>query len=427
MAKPRRLSVLLTNIWLDNHAGSEVVVRDMAIGLLRRGHRPIVYSPRLGRISREIAAHGVVTTDDLRTIAEPPDIIHAHHCIPCGEALIRFPQTPAIFVCHAFENWLEAPVHFPQIGLYVAVDEACRDRLVHQEGIAPDRVVILHNAVDLRRIPERLEPLGNKPRAALAFGKAADLPELRTACMTMGIAFEAIGGTMNHGFVHAEQELVKVDLVFASARSALEALCCGCAVVVCDRRGMFGLVTMDNFELLRANNFGLRILRETVTIEKCVESVARYDADDSYAVCQRARTACDLENSLDAFEAFYDEVLSGARRPQWEDAKRDEAVAGFLHAYLPRRPGDARWPWLAEREHLLEQLKSLEQQLNAAEMLRQNQLESLEQQLNAAEVLRQNQIGSLEEKLNAAESLKNSRLLKFGRLLRRFTGRPTPY
>src|SRR5258708_23114629 len=137
-----RLTVLITNIWLEKRGGSETVVRDLALGLLRRGHRPIVYSPTLGEVADEIAARGIVVVDDLRKIGEQPDILHAQHCVTGGEALIHFPRIPAIYVCHAFAHWLEAPVHFPQIGAYVAVDEACRDRLVHAEGIDPARVAV---------------------------------------------------------------------------------------------------------------------------------------------------------------------------------------------------------------------------------------------------------------------------------------------
>src|SRR5882757_7758934 len=107
----RRLTVLLTNIWLSQRGGSEVVMRDLATGLSRRGHRMVVYSPELGEMASELISKGIVVIDDLRKLGEPPNIIHAHHSIPCGEALIRFPQVPAVYVCHAFEIWMEAPVH----------------------------------------------------------------------------------------------------------------------------------------------------------------------------------------------------------------------------------------------------------------------------------------------------------------------------
>ena len=238
-----RLTILITNIWLADRAGSEVVVRDLAVGLARRGHKPIVYSPTLGAVAAEIAARGIAVIDDLQKLAEAPDIVHGQHSIPAAEALIRFPDAPAIYVCHSFDMWLEAPVHFPQIGAYVAVDEACRDRLVHTEGIAPARVVILRNAVDLKRVPARPRELAAHPRSALAFAKACNVPQVAAACEKLGIAYHAIGQAAGRVVADPEQEMVKFDLVFTSARGALEALCCGCAVIVCDGRGLAGLVT----------------------------------------------------------------------------------------------------------------------------------------------------------------------------------------
>ena len=336
------LRILLTNIWLADLGGSEVVVRDLALGLLRRGHRPIVYSPTLGYVAEEISARGVSVIDDLRQLGEPPDIIHAHHSIPCGEALIRFPDVPAIYVCHAFNHWAEAPVHFPQIGAYVAVDEACRDRLVHTEGIDPQRVLIFHNAVDLNRIPPRPAPLSERPQRAAAFGKAAAVPALRTACEQLGIHFDAIGAAAGRISTVPEQELVQYDLVFASARSALEALCCGCAVIVCDSRGFAGLVTSQNFESLRALNFGLRCLTDTITVDRCVKEIGRYDSDEASRVANNARADADLRKLLDQFEKLYDEVLAGARCPVVTAEARERAIARFLHENLPRRPGDSR-------------------------------------------------------------------------------------
>ena len=358
-----RLTILITNIWLDNRAGSEVVVRDLALGLLRRGHRPIVYSPMLGGMAEEIRARGVAVIDDLRKLAEAPDILHAHHSIPCGEALIRFPHVPAIYVCHSFDIWLEAPVHFPQIGAYVAVDEACRDRLVQTEGIDPAKVLIVPNAVDLRRIPLRPEPLPEKPQRALAFGKACVVPQIGAACERAGLEYSAIGPQVGRASACPEQDLVDFDVVFASARAALEALCCGCAVVVCDSRGMGGMVTSRNFQNLRTRNFGLRTLVEPVTVERCIEELRRYDAQDATLVAGQARRDADLERSLDRFEQLYAEILDGPRRPSFGPEPHADAVARFLHENLPRRPGDPRWPWMAERQQLLERIRSLEDEV----------------------------------------------------------------
>lgn len=413
-----RRTILITNIWLDNLAGSEVVVRDLALGLLRRGHRPIVYSPTLGAVADEIAARGVSVIDDLRKLGEAPDIIHAHHAIPCGEALLRFPDVPAIDVCHAFHSWIEAPVHFPQIGAYVAVDEACRDRLVHTEGIDPAQVLILRNAVDLDRIPPRPSALNKRPQRAVAFGKAAAVPELRAACRQLGIQLDTIGLAGGYVSPVPERELVHYDLVFASARAALEALCCGCAVIVCDPRGFAGLVTPGNFEALRALNFGLRSLTGPNTVERCVQEIGRYDAAAASQVAERARADADLTKLIDQFERLYDEVLTGARRPVITAEARERAAARFLYEYLPRRPGDMRWPWLAERESLRQDVEAATRQAGALA----SRLDEAQRRLAEAERQRDAARRELDSVQWLLAKLKRSRFLRLERRLRRLFG-----
>jgi hypothetical protein len=360
------LVILLTNIWLDTRAGSETVTRDLAFGLLRRGHRPIVYSPTLGAAAQDIMTRGVPVVDDLRQIGEAPDLIHAHHSIPCGEALVRFPRVPAVLMCHAFDFWIEAPVRFPQIAAYLAVDEACRDRLVHKEGIDPAQVVMLPNAVDLSRIPPRAAAAAAASERlvqAAAFGKAAMVPEIRAACAQAGLDFTVLGEPAGTTLANPEHDLVQFDLVFATARSALEALCCGCAVIICDHRGMAGLVTTQNFEALRTRNFGLRSLGERITVQRLVDEIARYDPADAATVSQQARDAADLEKHLDRVESLYADVLSGSRRPAITAEAHDRAVVGFLYDNLPRRPNDPRWPWIGQREALESEIRSLEKDL----------------------------------------------------------------
>jgi hypothetical protein len=463
-----RLTILLTNVWLTHRAGSETVVRDLALGLLRRGHRPIVYSPALGPPAEEIAARGVCVIDDLRNLAEPPDIIHAHHSVPCGEALICFPQTPAIYVCHAFTLWMEAPVYFPQIGAYVAIDEACRDRLVHSAGVPPGHVTVVHNAVDLGRIPPRPQPLRARPERVLAFGKASVMPEVRIACERLGIEYQALGIAADRVVAHPEAELVNFDLVFGSARAALEAMCCGCAAIACDFRGSAGLVTSQNFDRLRAQNFGLRCLSEPVTVDGCVREIGRYDPIEAARVARRARDEADLEKTLDRFESLYAEVLTGARRPRITSDGHERAVGRFLHTYLPRRPADPRWPWLAEKEHLEAEVRALQTKVGQlTEELERGQagarafadsaaerdqievrLDTIQVQLAAivaepdqtkdrlaaaaTQLARttderdrlQRALGEVSGQLN---DLKKSRFLRLGRVLRAMAGRPIPY
>jgi len=356
------LTILFTNIWLERHAGSEVVLRDLAVGALRRGHRPIVYTPAIGAFAQQLTRRGIAVVDDLRRIADPPDIIHAHHVVPCGEAIIRFPGVPAIEVCHSFDHWVEAPAHFPEVAAYVAVDEACRDRLVHAHGIDPARVVMLHNAVDLARIPPRPRPLADRPRSAVVFGKATSVPAIRAACEALSIELETLGPQVGREVEDPERHLVEVDLVFASARAALEGLCCGCAVIACDARGLAGMVTSENFAALRAKNFGVRSLTRPITAQALIGEIGRYDRDDARAVGERARGEADLERQLDAFAGLYAKAIESSRAAPVSPAAHQEAVVRFLRDYLPRL-GDPRWPALAEREAFTERVRALEAEL----------------------------------------------------------------
>ena len=50
------MRILITNNGLATRAGTELYVRDLALGLLKRGHTPIAYSTKLGEVATEIRA-----------------------------------------------------------------------------------------------------------------------------------------------------------------------------------------------------------------------------------------------------------------------------------------------------------------------------------------------------------------------------------
>jgi Glycosyltransferase Family 4 len=358
--------VLLTNVWLASRGGSEICLRDLALGLQRRGHRPIVYSPMLGEVSDEIRARGIPVVDDLRRVAEPPDIIHGHHLVPTAEALIHFPKIPAIHVSHAWEFWVERPPKFPQIQLYAAVSETIRDRLVHEEGIDPEKVVLSLNAVDLVRVPTRHRPLSPTLRRAICFtsGKA-HVPILRAACEQMGVDFDTLGRCGDRMSSHPESELVNYDLVFATGRSAIEALCCGAAVVVCDDRGLGGYVNTENYDRFRRLNFALRSLTKTVSVENIAVELEQYRAQEAALVAQRASAEASLDLQLDRFLDIYNSVLMRWPAEDFDLEASRKAMLDFLHDALPRRVTDLHRPWMAAREHLIKEQDRIEREFLA--------------------------------------------------------------
>jgi hypothetical protein len=92
MGSRRSLRILVTNHHLGEPGGTQVNVRDWAIALQRRGHRPFVYAPVLGKVADFLRERSVPVVDDLLAVAEPPDIIHGTHTPTVLEAIVRFPQ-----------------------------------------------------------------------------------------------------------------------------------------------------------------------------------------------------------------------------------------------------------------------------------------------------------------------------------------------
>jgi hypothetical protein len=361
---PRQsLTVLLTNVWLDYRGGTESVIRDIALGLLRRGHRPIVYSPHLGEPAEELLQRGVAVIDNLSSLAEPPDIIHGQHFIQTAEAILHFPHSPAIQMCHAWQHWAERPAKFPQIYRYIAADQTVRDRLVHMEQIAPEQVEVVYNAVDMTRMPERATQLSAKPATALAFTKTkAQLPLVDAACRSHGVKLDVLGKGADRTVPNPEFELVRYDLVFATARMALEAICAGCAVIVCDSRGLAGMVSTDNLSRLRSLNFGLRSLVHPVTVDSLSGEIDRYDPADAARVAEIVRAMSGLEATLDYLEQLYHRAMA-APRPSDGDVRA--ATLQFLQQALPRQRTDGRWPWMVERQVMVNRVDQLERELAA--------------------------------------------------------------
>ena len=97
------LRILITNNALAGRAGTELYVRDVALSLLARGHRPVAYSATLGEVAQELRAATIPVIDDLNSMSVAPDIIHGQHHLETMTALLRFPGVPAVYFCH---GWL---------------------------------------------------------------------------------------------------------------------------------------------------------------------------------------------------------------------------------------------------------------------------------------------------------------------------------
>ena len=309
--EPRR--VLIATITLAAGTGTAVYTRDLALALLRRGHLPIVYATESGPLAAELRYATIPVVTDLDDVAAAPDVIHGHHHLETLAALTRFPNVPALFVCHDGLTWHSIPPVGPRIRMYVAVDRNCRDRMMFEHAIAEESIHVLTNAVELRRFARR-SPLPRKPRRALVFSNsAADQPwveSIRNACESRGIAVDIGGSASGRAIDRPEDVLPSYDLVFAKARRAIEALAIGASVIVCDAQGLAGLVTTSMLEAMRQLNFGARTLRRAITADSIGAEIDRCDPVDAAAVCDAIRASADIDLLADQYIDLYDEICA---------------------------------------------------------------------------------------------------------------------
>jgi glycosyltransferase involved in cell wall biosynthesis len=332
------LKILITNCTFATQSGTETYVRDLALKLLKRGHTPIVYSPQLGEMAREIRLATIPVVDDLNAISIRPDIIHGHHHSETMMALLHFPGVPAVYVCHDWYSDLDCPPRFPRILRYIAIDQTCYDKLVCEYAVPEERIRLLLNFVDVERFEAR-GPLPPRPQRALLYSNyAADdeyVAVVREACAGAGMTLDVVGERVGTTWSQPEKALGQYDLVFAKGRSALEALAVGAAVVVYCARSVGPLVTTGELERLLPLNFGIRAVDYSDSPEMLrrgiIREIKRYDPLDAAEVSSLIRARYHSEVILDEIMSLYEETIAEQRERGGADPSAEgRATAAYL-------------------------------------------------------------------------------------------------
>ncbi|MGC3981728.1 MAG: glycosyltransferase [Steroidobacteraceae bacterium] len=345
------MKVLITNHTLSTRTGTETYVRDLALGLLAKGHSPIVYSPQGGAIADELRNLTIPVVDDLARIATHVDLIHGHHRHETMTALLHFPGVPAIFFVHDWHSWHDLPPAFPRILRYVAIDGTRRDRLLLENGIPESMVTLLPNGVDTQRFRPRA-PLPTQPKRGLVFSNYVrsfdQIRELRDACMQSGMSLDVVGAGMQRSVTQPEQMLCGYDLVFAMGRSALEAMAVGAGVIVWGLEGMGEFVRPDNFERLQDSNFGRRALRHASAAELAAE-IRRFDREAARAIQERVRNTLAQSHLVERHLQLYEEVIRESTVRRWQPDEELRMAANYMKSCLPAMQQETQHKMMAQR------------------------------------------------------------------------------
>ena len=330
--------VLLGISQMAHRTGAELFVRDLALGLNRRGHSIVVYSPILGDMVDELRDQSIACVSDIDKIEHPPDIIIGNTQVETTLCLATFPLVPAISICHDRVNDHGRPPRFSRVRAYVAVDANCAERLTMENGLPASDVSIIQNGVDLRRFRPR-SALPARPRKAAIFNNYAthgpDTDAVRRACASEGIELDVIGTGAGNQARSPEQILPNYDLVFAKARCAAEAMAVGCAVVVLSEGlGMAGMVASDTVADWRRWNFGRRLLaRHAIEEARVRDAIRSYSAADATAVSDYIRSNASLDATVDAIEAMAGRILQSPLG-QISPGEELREFARYVHDFL---------------------------------------------------------------------------------------------
>jgi len=332
MADPGSLRILITTIDLWPPSGTVMYVRDLALELHHRGHRPAVFGPTAGAVADELRSMEIPVTAHPDRLPWAPDVLHAHHHAPTLLALRAWPGVPAIHLCHDHTAADDRTPLDPRIVRHLGVSRVCVERLL-REGAPRDRTALLPNFVDTGRFRPR-GPLPARPRRALVFSNYAradtHLAAVTEACREAGLDLDVVGLGVGNVVFRPELLLGDYDIVFAKGRAAIEAMAVGAAVVLCDFAGVGPMVSARAFDDLRPLNFGFAALRAPLRREPLLREIARYDPVDAAAVRDRIRSEASLSAAVDRLVEVYREAV--------------EAVEAVAEAGSPDLRGDRPRP-----------------------------------------------------------------------------------
>jgi hypothetical protein len=198
----------------------------------------------------------------------------------------------------------------------------------HQLGFLP-------NFVDLARFNHVRQP-PETLRTALLYSSTLSEPramaEIQGACDKCDIRLD-LGGHL-HGKLLSSPETVLpgYDLVFASGRSAMEAIACGCAVIPVAGTRCGSMIAPHNYESVKSLNFSTYITYPDIDRQILAKRIHRYRADACATVTQRLRAELSLDAAACSYESLYHEVLSGVAESTIASAADSEPAA--LSRYL---------------------------------------------------------------------------------------------
>lgn len=345
------MNVLVTNTRVYGRGGSESFLRELVRGLQSRGHSVLVYSN--DAVPADAVPDDILpVASDLEALPFRPDILHAQHHLDAMTALAALPGVPALYHCHG-AVWRECPPAHPRIYHYLTVSRTLAERMAVESSLSASDITVLLNSVDIDRFRLR-RALPSRPARALFFnnrhGEGSDtLAAIREAVSRRGLALDCVGAPFGTLISQPETILPEYDVVFASGRSAIEAIACGCAVIVLGRAGCGGMVTPETFDRFRDVNFTIAVNSPPPSADAIAVELDRFSAPAVTQVSERLRREADFRDAVDRLLPIYEQVVARHRAAAPDPTAESLAMMQYLRRIVPLvkmmdRMQEEQWP-----------------------------------------------------------------------------------
>ena len=332
------MRILVTNEQLDQRAGSDLFIRDLARGLQELGHFVIAYSSDTREQSRLLERDSISVATDLDQLPFRPDIIHARHHLDAMTAVMALPGVPAIHHCIGPAWSIALPVH-PRIYRYIAPSSGVAGWIA-ERGIPVGQIDALHNAIDLLRFTRIRQP-SPQPRRVLVYDDVL-LPDspaviaIGQAAADLGLKLDLIGRRLGRAVDNPEARLPDYDIVCASGRQAIEALACGCAVLLVVAPSTCGeLVDEGNFDRLRDADFSVDVESAAASAENVRKAFQRHSAELSGRLTAKVRSTCDFSSFVARVDAVYRAAIAMHDGYVEDLGAEQQATSAYLQKLSP--------------------------------------------------------------------------------------------
>ncbi len=306
------MNILITVQKFSTLSGSEIFTRDLAINLSKKGNNVFIYSPIIGDLSYSLKKYNIEITDNLDNFKKVKiDIIHSQHNITAIMARSYFPNTPMVFMSHGFIPEIEQP---PSVNLgiskYIVTSDEIENHYKNKYKIPKSNIIKIYNSVDLKRF--KPTSIGNKiPKKVLVLSNHLDLnveKVIKAACKKINIKYQHVG-LPNNVKENIVEQINNSDIIITLGRGVLESLACNRNVIVYDIFGADGLVTINNFNKIRYNNFSGRKYRLKYTENDLIKEIKKYNNNNPKLIYKSIHQDHGLDNNINKLINLYGSVI----------------------------------------------------------------------------------------------------------------------